>query len=511
LFHNSTRWFDKKVRSADEKTVEAAVAFLLEHKDSGGTNLGVALEQALRIKRAKGECARHLLVVTDAQVSDAGRVLRLADEEAQRKDRRRISVLCIDAAPNAFLALELAERGGGAARFLTSSPDAEDITTALDEVLADWGEPVLSGVRLVANRSEVEAAGRQATGGAPAGWGAVDLGDLPAGRAIWVAGRVPRGDASDLAFRVEAAGAKEIAAYTPGDAGEARQCPAIKALFGARRVLGLEFLINSSYTGDMLTEQLKRLGYDPKTALKGKPGQAVYAENVREDVQEALRDLLVQEALDYGLASAETAFVAVREEAGEVIEGTVVVANALAEGWSDGFATLSLGAAPQGAMRLSASRSMDAAMFAAAPAPASAKHVRMRDQRIESPPAQEAAPEGEPLFDGVPDIANGEAVLFDSSRGEDAGKLPDVVTFSRLVVRFSGGAPKRVDRSLSLLVFVGDLSSPRARVRLSDLLRRGERPLNLTKRAGEVVRVVLVDPKGVWAQGAPQIEVSLGW
>ncbi len=37
--------------------------------------------------------------------------------------RRRISVLCIDAAPNSFLAFQLAEPGGGVAKFLTSSPE----------------------------------------------------------------------------------------------------------------------------------------------------------------------------------------------------------------------------------------------------------------------------------------------------------------------------------------------------------------------------------------------------
>ena len=43
----------------------------------------------------------------------------------------------------------------------------------------------------------------------------------------------------------------------------------------------------------------------------------------------------MREALDYGLASAETAFVAVRSEAGKVVEGRVAVANALPAGWSD--------------------------------------------------------------------------------------------------------------------------------------------------------------------------------
>ncbi|NLE76373.1 MAG: hypothetical protein GX605_06435, partial [Chloroflexi bacterium] len=63
LFHNSTRWFDQAPRPAAE-AVEAGAAFLERHKDSGGTELGVALEQALALPLAPGAAARHVLVVT---------------------------------------------------------------------------------------------------------------------------------------------------------------------------------------------------------------------------------------------------------------------------------------------------------------------------------------------------------------------------------------------------------------------------------------------------------------
>ncbi len=146
LFHTRTKWFDKKPLSADGYTVEKAIKFLEANRESGGTELGVALEQALGLPRdTNSERTRHALIITDAEVSDAGRILRLAIEESRRDDRRRVSVLCIDAAPNSHLALELAERGGGVAKFLTSDPDEEDISTALDEALIDWSEPVLTG------------------------------------------------------------------------------------------------------------------------------------------------------------------------------------------------------------------------------------------------------------------------------------------------------------------------------------------------------------------------------
>ena len=270
LFHSTTRWFANAPRKADAKSVEEAIRFLEAQGPTGGTELGVALEQALSLARSPGEAARHLLIVTDAEVTDAGRILRLANEESERPDRRRISVLCIDAAPNSFLASELADRGGGVAKFLTSAPAEEDISTALDQVLADWAAPVLAGLQLAVSRL---GPGVQTAGGRVLepgdGRGLIDLGDLPAGRPVWVAGRVPHGDASDLAFRVIDAGGREVASHRLYLAQEAVERPALKALFGARRVLGLEFLINSGYRGDELKDQLQRLGYDPDAIPTG--------------------------------------------------------------------------------------------------------------------------------------------------------------------------------------------------------------------------------------------------
>src|SRR5439155_17780768 len=115
-------------------------------------------------------------------------------------------------------------------------------------------------------------------------------------------------------------------------------------------------------------------------------------------------------------------------------------------------------------------------------------------------------------FMGMPSFASGEAVLFDS--GANAGTLPDACTLTRLMLRFTGGdiRPEDVDPGLTLLLYVDDLSSPRARVRLADLLKQGgERPLNIAKLPGQVVRLVLVDPAGSWASAAPEIEVAMGW
>ncbi|MCW3054155.1 MAG: Vault protein inter-alpha-trypsin [Chthonomonadales bacterium] len=595
LFHDTTKWFAPKPVPATSETVAAAVKYLLGNKDDGGTNLGVALEQALSLPRTVGSRARHTLLVTDAEVSDGGRVLRLASEEAQQALRRRISVICIDAAPNALLATELAERGGGVSRFLTSDPQQEDITTALDTVLEDWGAPVLTGVRLAINRPKAEAVEHAVTSDAEQGGSWIDIGDLPAGRAVWVAGRVPRGDSADLSFRLVAEGGVEVAACRRDLEAATIQRPALKALFGARRVLGLEFLTTAHYDKDELRGQLVRLGYDPDTALMDPNAKRkLYGENVQQDSNATLRSLLAREALDYGLASAETAFVAVRTKAGEKVEGTVAIPNALPHGWSDRFDS---SMAPRGmGLRLGGgsawlSRSSPApappsvaASYSAPPSdrydafPAQAADVDYMEQAAEvdydeadmtktsslakpgfvqqavdalggflggggkaksassNDPArkaqarkqesfvpgtvqegmpemelrtlQEAAPRTGQVYSGVPNFVNGEAVLFDSTNTP----LPRATSgrLSRLEVTFSQGVPTSLDSDLALLLYIDDMASPWIRVRLADLIQQGgARPLNILRSSGQVIRLVLVDPSGAWANQSPGLVVTL--
>jgi Ca-activated chloride channel family protein len=533
LFHSTTKWFAPAPRAADPQAIAEAVAFLKANRDSGGTELGVALEQALSLKRSEGAAARHVLVVTDAQVSDEGRITRLADEESRGAARRRISVLCIDAAPNSALALELAERGGGVARFLTSDPEQLDVATALDEVLADWSEPVLAGLRLEVDRTGVDAAGRLVSDSGQPGWKSIDLGDLPAGRPLWVVGRAVRAsDATSpksLSFRLATGGGRELASCRQELAGEIPEGPAIKAVFGARQLIGLEHLMHSGRDPERLREGLRRLGYDPDQVLQLPAGTEakVYAENASKDATEALKGLLVREALGFGLACSETAFLAVRAEAGRVVEGTVAVASALPAGWSGEFLTThhvhtSFGGFARGAGGL------DLAMMAPSPAAYMLPEANLaaplgrttsagRVSSRKSPGAEKAsAPASSVVFSGTPALAGGEAVLFDSAKARNRGGIPEAATLSRLVVRFPGKAPdpRSVDPHLALWIFVDDLTAPRARVRLVDLIQQGgERPLNLRVGRGETVRISLVDHSGAWAAKgkAPQLELTLGW
>jgi Ca-activated chloride channel family protein len=312
---------------------------------------------------------------------------------------------------------------------------------------------------------------------------------------------------------------------------------ALKALFGARRVAGLEYLMHAGYAGADLGAALRRLGYDEHTVARIVEGQAgtppkVYAENARRDAVAALRDLLVREALDYGLASAETAFVAARTERGRPVEGTVPVANALPSGWSDAFLAHSVSGGHQVMLATAAAPMPAAAVLREASIPdlfanrgprSLLRKLSRSTSAARSTPAAiaaESVTESPPLrpsvalFSGVPSFDGREAMLFDSRDETEAQKLPEMATLSRLRLRFLNGppAPEAIDPGLSLLLFVDDLVAPRARVSLADLVRRGgDRPLNVRRLAGQPVRLVLVDAGGAWAGTAPSLEVVVEW
>jgi len=117
------------------------------------------------------------------------------------------------------------------------------------------------------------------------------------------------------------------------------------------------------------------------------------------------------------------------------------------------------------------------------------------------------------LFSGKPQ-GSGEIILFDSSRDQAVYQVREAGTIDRLIISFADGTPaaESLGAELCLLVFVGDLAMPRAKVKLTDLVRQGgSRPLNLSRKRGEALRLALVDTAGVWSDGAPHIEVALEW
>ncbi len=509
VFHNTAKWLSRNLLNASENNVKEAVEFLNNNKDSGGTELGVALEQALSIKKSIGNVSRHVLIITDAEVSDEGRILRLADEEYKRKDHRRISILCIDAAPNSFLAMQLAEHGGGIAKFLTSDPEQGDISTALDAIMEDWQQPVYTGMQLGVAHPHVKVPGKESRNDGKQSY--VDLGDLTAGRTAWVCGKLS-GEPFDI---------REIVSSATGmDAEQIKITPIegtyLKSLYGARTLLGLEFLIHSRYNGNDLRVQLERLGYDPELIMHKKKLFNLYPENNQVNEMEALRNLIVEESMNYGIASSETAFIAVYNKAGKPVEATVLVPNALPDGWSDQFETQisccqtapapSMGK-PAGGI---AASPLSRAKMSSKKIDSSRAIVQSNSIRHEKASEPVNEPEGIVVFTGMPTIANGEAIIYDSESSAFPGKF-DIATFiNRLKISFPDGSPTSMDKGLKLLIFVNDMLVPRASVTLADLVRvGGVRPLNVRVDAGMRVKIVLVDPNGAWAPKAPKIKVAI--
>ena len=511
LFDSVQYWFADTLQAATPDAIEAAVAFVRAKRAMGGTELGVALEQALSLPRTEGEVARHVLVITDAAVSDDARILRLVDDEARRPDHRRVSIVCIDAAPNSYLAHEMAERGGGVARFLTSAPEEEDITTALDEILAEWAAPLAVDTRLEVNREAALSARGPARPGRAPGWASLDLGDLPTGRAVWLAGRAPLAAGDDLVVRLVADG--RALTETRASLAPTGGVEALQALFAAPRLNRLEGLMASAYQVDELRAPLERLGYRADEALPlAGAAPRVYTENTVKDTLAALRGLLVRESLAAGLPTSETAFVAVRRDGDSTpVELTTVVGNALPTGWSPGFASLRvLSNAGGGSPRALFNQSADTSSLMNA-APDQMVALANQGGRGTSARAARVTPTAT-VFDGVPLFANGQATLVDTSAGDAGESLAAVRLLTGLVVAFPDSAPSAasIDRGLTLLVYVGDRGTPRARVRLADLVSAGgRRPLNVRRDPNEPVWIVVEDANGAWAGGAPRLMVTL--
>lgn len=517
VFHNKATWFAPQLQPGDAATVDQAVAWFKGQRDSGGTDLGVALEQALRFDKGTGEAARSLLVITDGQVTDHSRLFQLAGREFASAQRRRISVLCIDSAPNDFLARQLAERGGGSARFLTSNPDEEDITTALDAILADWAAPALVGLRMVVDRNQAHAVQHRIVPAAQADEAAVDLGDLPAGRVVWVAGRVPRQERTVLALRLELPDGTQAAATTVA----AGHYPALAALFAAHRINELEYLAHAhTLKPEEVARRLHDLGF-PADALAGvqpTTPSVMYVENMKTPWQEALARLIQAESLASQIPSSETAFVAVRQESGQKVTQVVAVANALPEGWSETF----VGGGPR-LMSAPGAPGLGMTTFPALSQPLGGQGLQMyggpRARAMSRPPTPAGSigstgstvGGGAQLYRGTLRDLIQRRVLLDTDERRDALPLP--VTLS--AVTWTGDAAQRAQAGLGdlvLAIYVGDMAVPRASVRLRDLAAAGRRPLNLRCRAGERVRVQVEGAAGALpADAGGVVEMRLAW
>jgi Ca-activated chloride channel homolog len=472
LFHTHTRWFSRVSVPATEENVNAAHSFIDANHDSGGTNLELALEESITCGRAGGDISRHIVIITDAQVTNARANLALARAESQRSNRRRISMLCIDAAPNSFLVHEMVAFGGGQASFLTSDPDEGDIATALDELMTFWDRPVATGLTLTINRPDLWVMGRPVDEDFEdqTGLARVDLGDLPFGRPIWIVGRAGKAEVPLSLSLADSSGT-----ITTDDRHVNRAGGDVKAVFGARRLTALEFQLDPAAA-------MHRWHREPRTA------------------SDNLRDQLVTESLAYGLACSETSFIAVREEAGKLVQRGSIIPNALPAGWSDEF--LAYEAMPARASVLRERRVYSEKLDSASPAVPWDSGDGMAYARMDSGPKFDRTRGGTiTLFSGIPNVSEDELILYEIERFGDRGRL--TALFASL-----DDDDGMFDGELAL--YTGRDPEPRARVRLRDILKQGgRRPLNISIRSNHPIRLVLRDI--VRGESAPKMIIELTW
>lgn len=313
IFHDSSSWLSKSPIPGTEQSIHSAIDFLKQNQDSGGTNLGIVLEQALSCPKSEGPCVRHIVIITDAEVTDEGRLIRMVRSEQNRKDPRSISVICIDASPNTPLVRELVRVGKGIARFLTSNPSEHDITTALQSALNTWKQPYIRNPTFNVNRKQVE------SGDEVYANGSISLNSLPYGVYSEVF-RVPLpGD--DISITLQDADEKERKSGVIIPVKGA----GIRELFGSSRIRTLEQIQGGFYSETELSLVLKSLGYEKEQTSFYPEGNAMNGL--------FLDDLLVQESLRYSIPSSRTAFVCSSTHPGSPVKASVIVPSAYPTGW----------------------------------------------------------------------------------------------------------------------------------------------------------------------------------
>lgn len=345
IFSDNAVWFSQNGPvPATRDRIESAKKFLHDTSLFSYTELGVALEQALRQPRRSGEYSRHVLVLTDGEVTDEARLFRLVESGTTGASPRRVSVIAIDTAPNSHLVLELARLGGGVAKFLAEFGDnVDDIGMTLRELLAAWQAPVLSDAVLTVDRPVLEVVDFKVVAGLD--WIGADLGDLRPETPVFVVARVPHAPIAPVltvASRAEGA----LSTATP-HAGDASLSTALRVVFGASRIRALEYLESAGYDEDRVRRRLEKLGYTLPVQE-----ETLYPENRSEAFRSLMERLIIDESLRFGVPSTHTAFVGVGSSSGEAPGVTVAVPNAIPAGWDMKMNDLNVLAQPSAPMSM---------------------------------------------------------------------------------------------------------------------------------------------------------------
>lgn len=483
FFHDTCRWLSSRPVQASKENISRAGDFIRSSTDSGGTELGMSLKDALSQQRQDGECSRHVVVFTDGQVTDGGRISLLLEREAVRPDARRVSIVCIDSAPNEPLASMIAEKGRGLCSFLSSNPDDVDITTALDGVLREFSRPLAAGACISSMVPLRDAAGTRTNGN-----GTLDLGDLVTGRSRWVCGRSEGGSPDGLSLLDGRGG---LLASARVSLPSPRTDKAVRSLWSSLRIRRLEALgeAESYMEDDAVVEALRTLGAAPE-----KKARQLY-EGRSEGLKARIREVLARESLGSGVLCSETAFIAVRDEKNGKISETLLVPNALPRSWSGAFS----------APAMMASHAMPFNRLLA-PAVGLRKGMRLmkggrgdgtiQHSMMESTPlvlesdtslSRAGKPKTIEIFSGLlPAPAQGKTVLFSGMVGE--GKLKNAGSFNGLsALAVDGTTPDSAGRAEVRILVNGTVI---ASVTLAELLAQGKkRPLNIRLQKGDCVAV----------------------
>ncbi|MBD3229935.1 MAG: VWA domain-containing protein [Candidatus Lokiarchaeota archaeon] len=308
--------FDTQTWWIEVKNQDYLEEFLSRRFGGGGTHLGAAIEEGIHKHKNIGDATKYNIIITDAQVSDYGRLFRLADKI--RDMNQHLVIICIDTAPNAYIPIEMARRAGGLSFFLDSSAGS-DMINAVEHISRYWRDPLGNlQIKVDTNLDDIELEHSQ---GLHKG-NMLELGDLTKNMARWAVGRVSKRKNQSLQFTLLVDG-KEYDKIKIGS-GEEKN-PFIKDVFGVNRINYLESLINARYNSDDLTQLLIKIGYN----LKLKDNQEmIYSDNKLKLTRQSLDELLVDISLKFGLVSKETSFIAVTEREGKVTD-TYIVPNAI--------------------------------------------------------------------------------------------------------------------------------------------------------------------------------------
>ncbi|MFZ2414228.1 MAG: hypothetical protein WAW16_08430 [Candidatus Cryosericum sp.] len=237
----------------------------------------------------------------------------------------------------------------------------------------------------------------------------------------------------------------------------------------------------------------------------GTEGGTLYPEN--QSSEETLAGLICQESLRSGIASTETAFVAVRTKSGTSVERTIIIANATPEGWEDAGPVMMgvpvmMNQVRSPALQSGAFYETDVCREDVGPMRRASKAA----PRLQAVGARQPCPSSVTLFDGVPAAGVERTLLAERTIGLRGAKGLQASRLLSLIAEGDGGV---FPEGAELMLFVGDMARARARVRLSDLLGGATRPLNITCADGQILRLVLVVP-GTGTRVLGHLKVTLG-